>query len=193
MRSLLFIPLWLMCLQATAQHPVQVRLGYFGPTITTPGVRLSADYPLIIHNRLIIKSADTLTKTHQWLLTGSTGLYSRGNLQRGWFLIPQTGYQHIGKRGFTKTFLVGVGLLRLSTPRTRYTDAKGNAYRVDVPGESVLMKSVEMGLGWTYRPKQSRAWGWSMRPSAFWYRDRAGASSGSLTLSFDIHVQLTKP
>jgi hypothetical protein len=192
-RTLLFIALWLLLTQAAAQNPVQLRLGYFGSTITTPGVRLSADYSLIEHNRLIVRDTDTLTKTHQWLLSGSAGFYSRGSLQRGLFLLPQTGYQHVGKRGFTKTFLVGLGLLRLSTPRTRYTDAKGNAYRVEVPGESVLMKSLEVGLGWAYRTKQSWVWGWSLRPSAFWYRDRAGASSGSLTLSFDVHVQLTKP
>ncbi len=192
-KTLFCIGFWLMSLQAAAQNPVQFRLGYFGPSITTPGVRLSADYSLMAHNRLIVKRTDTLTKTHQWLLSGSAGFYSRGSLQRGLFLLPQTGYQHIGKRGFTKTFLVGVGLLRLSTPRTRYTDAKGTAYRVEVPGESVLMKSLEMGLGWTYRPQQSRPWAWSLRPSAFWYRDRAGASSGSLTVSIDVHLHLSKP
>lgn len=190
---LLFIFLWFLLTQAVAQNPTQFRLGYFGPTITTPGVRLSTDYSLMERNRLIMKRADTLTKTHQWLLTGSAGFYSRGSLQRGLFLLPQTGYQHLGKRGFTKTFLVGVGLLRLSTPRTRYTDANQNANQVEVPAELVLMKSVEMGVGWTYRPKQGRHWGWSLRPSAFWYRDRAGASNGSLTLSFDIHLQLSKP
>ncbi|TAE31484.1 MAG: hypothetical protein EAZ91_07835 [Cytophagales bacterium] len=132
-------------------------------------------------------------KTHQWLLTGSTGFYSRGTLQRGVFLLPQTGYEHIGRGGFTKTVLVGAGLLRLSTPSTRYSDTKGNTYRVEVPGESVLMKSVEVGLGWTHRPQQGWTWGWSVRPSAFWYRDRAGASSGDLAVSFDVHIHLSKP
>ncbi len=109
MRQFLFILLWLLLTQAIAQTPIQFRLGYFGPTITTPGVRASADYALFAHNRQVMKRGNTLTKTHQWLVSGSAGYYSRGSLQQALFVIPQTGYQHIGKRGFTKTVLAGIG------------------------------------------------------------------------------------
>jgi|GEM_PF-5455494 len=193
MRPLLFILLWLWLSQVVAQTPIQLRVGYFGPTITSPGIRASADYPLLAHNRRVVRHEDTLTKTHQWLVSGSAGYYSRGSLQQALFVIPQTGYQHIGKRGFTKTVLAGIGWLRLTTPSTAYTDLKGNRLRVDVPAESVVMYSVETALGWRYKPKQGRPWGWSLRPSAFWYKDRAGGSSGNLTVSVDVHVQLHKP
>ena len=192
MKPLLLVFL-LMPALIRAQTPIQFRLGYFGPTITTPGVRASADYALFAHNRQVMKRGDTLTKTHQWLVSGSAGYYSRVSLQQALFVIPQTGYQHTGKRGFTKTVLAGVGWLRLMTPKTAYTDGKGNTLRVSVPAESVAMYAVETALGWTYRPKQSRHWGWSLRPSAFWYKDRAGGSSGNLTVSIDLHVQLHKP
>jgi hypothetical protein len=181
---------WLLLTPAFAQRPVNLRVGYFGPNLTLPGVRASADYPVWTHSRQLIHRADTLTKTHQWLVSGSAGFYSRGLAQRGLFVGPQTGYQHIGRRGFTKTLLAGVGWLNLITPQTRYTDSNGKAYRVDVPAESVVMYSVETALGWTYRPRQGAAWGWSVRPSAFWYRDRANARSGSLAVSFELHYQL---
>ena len=182
----------LLLTQASAQSPVHFRAGYFGPTLSVPGVRLSADYALLTYKHPKIHRADTVAKCHQLLVSGGVGFYSRTDWQRALFVLPVTGYQHIGKRGFIKTVLAGAGWLYLMTPRTAYTDQSGNTLRVNAPAESMAMYSVETALGWTYRLRQGAGWGWSVRPSAFWYTDRAGAKSGNLTLSVDIHIQLHK-
>ena len=99
----------LLLTQVSAQPPVHFRAGYFGPTLSVPGVRLSAEYALLTYKHPKIHRADTVAKYHQLLISGGLGFYSRANWQRALFVLPVAGYQHIGKRGFTKTILAGAG------------------------------------------------------------------------------------
>lgn len=152
----LFVGLLLIsCLTAQAQ---QLRVAYFGETVTHYGLKVAYEYPLISR----IKASNNARK--EFLITPGLAVYNHPHNHVGVILSPELSYQRTGPRG-------GVFEVGLSNSYLRYFLAgqtfevgeNGEFQRVNMAGRGAYLPTVSVGFGRDLSVRKNRPLSWYAR------------------------------
>ncbi|MFD1145063.1 hypothetical protein ACFQ4C_28295 [Larkinella insperata] len=148
--------LWFMgSLPVQAQ---QLRVAYFGETVTHYGLKVAYEYPLISR----VKMGNNARK--EFLITPGLAVYHHPHNHVGVIFSPELAYQRTGPRG-------GVFEVSLSNSYLRYFLAgqtfevgeNGEFQRVSMAGRGAYLPTVSVGFGRDLAVRKNRSLAWYAR------------------------------
>lgn len=148
--------LWLVGTLPTQAQ--QLRVAYFGETVTHYGLKVAYEYPIISR----IKSSNTARK--EFLITPGLAVYNHPHNHVGIIFSPELAYQRTGRRG-------GVFEVSLSNSYLRYFLAgqtfevgeNGEFQRVKMAGRGAYLPTVSVGYGRDLSVRHHRSLAWYAR------------------------------
>ncbi|MGV3558539.1 hypothetical protein [Larkinella arboricola] len=143
------------CLTAQAQ---QLRVAYFGETVTHYGLKVAYEYPLISR----VKSSNNARK--EFLITPGLAVYNHPHNHVGVVFSPELAYQRTGRRG--GVFEVGLSnsYLRYFLAGQTFEVGENGAFRrVRMAGRGAYLPTVSVGFGRDLSVRHNRSLAWYAR------------------------------
>lgn len=140
----------LICLLAalaitTTLSAQQLRVAYFGETVTHYGVKAGYQHSLWQQS---IPKEDGLFAQKSLLANLSLILYRHPKNHVGLILAPEIGYQHIGKKGGMVEVAVSPSLFRTFLEGKTYeVGANGDLEKLSLAGRWAFLPTVSLGFG----------------------------------------------
>ncbi|GAB3327999.1 hypothetical protein GCM10027299_29460 [Larkinella ripae] len=174
----------LMTLPGPEACAQQLRVAYFGETVTHYGLKVAYEHPLITR----IKTRNTARK--EFLLTPGLAVYNHPDNHVGVILSPELAYQRTGRRG-------GVFEVSLSNSYFRYFLAgktfevaeNGGFQRVKWAGRGAYLPTVSVGFGRDLSVRHNRPLSWYARLNLMQQRPY----NASRLIRFGIECGIRKP
>ncbi|RRB04999.1 hypothetical protein EHT25_12845 [Larkinella rosea] len=167
--------------EATAQ---QLRVAYFGETVTHYGLKVAYEHPLI--SRTITRNS----ARKEFLFTPGLAVYNHPDNHVGVIVSPELAYQRSGRRG-------GVFEVSLSNSYFRYflagqtfeVDETGGFRRVRMAGRGAYLPTVSVGFGQDLSIRKNRSLAWYARLNLMQQRPY----NASTLMRFGIECGIRKP
>ena len=122
--------------------------GYFGNNIVNPGLKIGANYPIVVKTKELQKKKKLKIRSHHLDWDGIIGFYWDPMSHIGVFTNYGINYEEIFTKGFKyKIGLNPVGYLRTFLPETYEVDEDWNVKKVFLPGRSYYAPSFSIGIG----------------------------------------------
>jgi len=181
MKKLLFLLLYLAILahlsaQDSNRSKLAFNFGYFGETVTHPGMNLGIEY--YPHQ----------TKRHQSILAGSIGGYVHVRNNKAFFIRAQWGQRLHFKNGLFIDQFIGLGYLHQFVHGGELYEVKPNGAVIETPdsGQPMIMPSVSFGTGYSLNNTLSIY----VRPELFWKAPFNGYYLTNLALNAGVIYKL---
>ena len=184
MKSKLFAiaGLWSLCSSITCAQ--QVRLAYFGETVTHYGLKAAYEYPLISR----IKARNNARK--EFLITPGLAVYNHPNNHVGVILSPELAYQRTGRRGGVFEVSLSNSYLRYFLAGTTFEVAEDGGFRqVKMAGRGAYLPTVSVGFGRDLSVRKNRSLAWYARLNLMQQRPY----NASNLMRFGIEAGIRKP
>jgi hypothetical protein len=179
-----FLLLFLLALSSTftfAQSNWQFGVGYFGHTITHPGV--------------VFELSKEITHSEKAALVGgiNLGFYNHPRQHTGLFLDLHLGYHRYFSSGFYFEQRIGLGVLQT------ILNGEDGVYIVDENNQVIetngwnqpdFMPSVSLGIGWDITHQQEQQTLLWLRPKLFWQTPQKLASAYHLAVQIGMSRSL---
>ncbi|WP_421826898.1 hypothetical protein [Larkinella sp.] len=162
----------------------QLRVAYFGETVTHYGLKVAYEYPLISR----IKTRNSARK--EFLLTPGLAVYNHPDNHVGLILSPELAYQRTGRRG--GTFEVGLSnayFRYFLAGKTFEVDENGGFRRVKMAGRGAYLPTVSVGFGRDLSIRKNRSLAWYAKLNLMQQRPY----NASTLMRFGIECGIRKP
>lgn len=174
----------LLALPGPEAQAQQLRMAYFGETVTHYGLKVAYEYPLISR----IKTRNSARK--DFLFTPGIAVYNHPRNHVGLILSPELAYQRTGRRG-------GVFEVSLSNSYFRYflagqtfeVDENGGFRQVKMAGRGAYLPTVSVGFGRDLSIRKNRSLAWYARLNLMQQRPYNASS----LMRFGIECGIRKP
>jgi len=156
MQKLIFIIAAFSFLTVQAQQHHSLAVGYFGETLTYPGIVLEYDYELVQSDKVSLVSRSDL------------GYYNHPRNHQAFFIDQHLGLRrNIGKHMFIENSLgIGVMFPLLNAPVYKVNE-QGEVESSSKTMNPDFMPSFSMGIGYDFNSSPQRDAVW-IRPKVFW-------------------------
>jgi hypothetical protein len=168
-------------MEASAQ---QLRVAYFGETVTHYGLKVAYEYPIISR----IKASNSARK--EFLFTPGLAIYNHPDNHVGVILSPELAYQRTGRRG--GTFEVGISnsyFRYFLAGKTFEVDENGGFRRVKMAGRGAYIPTVSVGFGRDLSIRKNRSLAWYAKLNLMQQRPY----NASTLMRFGIECGIRKP
>ena len=108
-----------------------ISLGYFGETITHPGLKVGLCFPLHQWERhKMLRNGQEKLLDKRIDLSPQLGFYYHQNYQTGLFVLPELSYKRQNARGNYTALGLGAGYMHTRVPKVYNFDANGEIERI---------------------------------------------------------------
>lgn len=158
----LFLLFFAVVSQCTAQDElaskVGIYVGYFGETLTHPGLNFGLEY--YPHQ----------SEKYQMILSASAGGYVHIRNNKSLFVRGQWGQRVCFKKGLFVDQFLGIGYLHQFTHGGELYEVLPNGAVVETPdsGQPLFMPSVSLGVGYDFSKNSASKLSVYLRPELFW-------------------------
>ena len=162
----------------------QLRVAYFGETVTHYGLKVAYEYPIISR----IKTRNSARK--EFLFTPGLAVYNHPDNHVGVILSPELAYHRTGRRG--GTFEVGISnsyFRYFLAGKTFEADENGGFRRVKMAGRGAYLPTVSVGFGRDLSIRKNRSLAWYAKLNLMQQRPY----NASTLMRFGIECGIRKP
>lgn len=150
--------LLLIPLAAPAQH--QLRVAYFGETITHYGFRVAYDKSVKDFQRT--KSTGAIIRKNI-MLGGSMAIFRHPHQQIGFIVTPEISFRRTGKRGGLLDLSFAPAFFRYFYEGTTYEHKDGGFQKIPLAGRNAFLPTISIGGGRDFSVKHKIPWMWYYR------------------------------